>query len=135
MTASGNGDSPNYFKVRAGVPVEWQITASNSVGCNGAIVSNSLFDGSIDLTPGQVAIKDFTPQTPGKYRFSCTMGMISGIIEVVNVGNASTSAADSTVATASASSGADSQVVPSGAKGCGCGGGGGGNTCGGGSTN
>ena len=130
MTASGSGDNPNYFKVRAGVPVSWEITASNSIGCNGAIISNSLFEGAINLTPGQVSIKEFTPQTPGKYRFSCTMGMISGIIEVVNVNNAGSSEAGSNIATASVSSATNNQVAPSGAKGCGCGGGGS-NTCGG----
>ena len=83
MTASGSGDSPNYFKVRAGVPLKWEITGSNSLGCNGAIVSNGLFDGEIVLTPGQVSIKEFTPQTPGTYGFSCTMGMIRGTIEVI----------------------------------------------------
>jgi sulfite exporter TauE/SafE/copper chaperone CopZ len=84
MTASGSEDSPNYFKVKAGVPVRWEITGANSLGCNGAIISNKLFDGAVDLTPGQVAIKEFTPQTPGVYGFSCTMGMIRGKIEVVN---------------------------------------------------
>jgi len=83
MTASGSGDSPNYFKVKAGVPVKWEITGSNSLGCNGAIVSNSLFDGEIVLAPGQVSTKEFTPQTPGTYGFSCTMGMIRGTIEVI----------------------------------------------------
>jgi plastocyanin domain-containing protein len=84
MIASGSKDSPNYFKVRAGVPVRWEITGSSSLGCNGAIISNSLFSGAIDLTPGQVTIKEFTPKSVGKFRFSCTMGMISGIMEVVN---------------------------------------------------
>ena len=84
MTAWGSGDSPNYFKVRAGVPVRWEITASSSLGCNGSIISNSLFNGAIDLNPGQLSVKEFTPQNPGKYRFSCTMGMISGIMEVTN---------------------------------------------------
>ena len=121
MTASGSGDSPNYFKVRAGIPVKWEVTASNSLGCNGAIISNSLFDGTIDLTPGQVSTKEFTPQSPGKYRFSCTMGMISGIIEVIDSNNVGSSAADSNSATASASSAPNDQVVSSGAKGCGCG--------------
>lgn len=132
MTASGGSDNPNYFKVRAGVPVSWQITASNSLGCNGAIISNSLFSGAIDLIPGQTVTKEFTPETPGKYKFSCTMGMISGIIEVVNVDNAEapsgSSVADGSIATASASGGAD-QVVPSGATGCGCGGGGSSGSC------
>ncbi|MCX6718046.1 MAG: sulfite exporter TauE/SafE family protein [Candidatus Staskawiczbacteria bacterium] len=84
MTASGSGDSPNYFKVKAGVPVKWEITGGNSLGCNGAIISAQLFDGAVDLTPGQVAVKEFTPQTAGTFGFSCTMGMIRGTIEVVN---------------------------------------------------
>ena len=84
MTATGSSDSPNYFKVKAGVPVRWEITGGNSLGCNGAIISTNLFDGQIDLTPGQVAVKEFTPQTPGTYGFSCTMGMIRGTIEVTN---------------------------------------------------
>ncbi|MGA2418007.1 MAG: sulfite exporter TauE/SafE family protein [Candidatus Staskawiczbacteria bacterium] len=84
MTATGSGDSPNYFKVKVGVPVRWEITAGNSLGCNGAIISTQLFDGAVDLTPGQVAIKEFTPQTAGTFGFSCTMGMIRGTIEVIN---------------------------------------------------
>ena len=84
MTATGSEDSPNYFKVKAGIPVKWEITAGNSLGCNGAIISNNLFSGEIDLTPGQVSVKEFTPQKAGTFRFSCTMGMISGKIEVIN---------------------------------------------------
>ena len=84
MTASGSADSPNYFKVRVGVPVRWEITGGNSLGCNGAIISTQLFDGAVNLTPGQVAVKEFTPKTVGTYGFSCTMGMIRGTIEVIN---------------------------------------------------
>lgn len=85
MTAYSSKDVPNYFKVRAGVPVRWEITADNSAGgCNSSIISKNLFSGSIPLTPGQVSVKEFTPQKAGKYRFSCQMGMITGIIEVVN---------------------------------------------------
>ena len=84
MTASGNGDDPNYFKVKAGIPVRWEITGGNSLGCNGAIISTNLFDGAVDLTPGQLSVKEFTPKTAGIFRFSCTMGMIRGTIEVVN---------------------------------------------------
>jgi len=84
MTASGSGNSPNYFKVKVRVPVKWEITGGNSLGCNGAIISTNLFDGVINLTPGQVSVKEFTPQNIGKYGFSCTMGMIRGTIEVIN---------------------------------------------------
>ncbi|MFA6190240.1 MAG: sulfite exporter TauE/SafE family protein [Candidatus Staskawiczbacteria bacterium] len=85
MVAYGGKDVPNYFKVKVGVPVRWEITADKTAGgCNGSIISAGLFSGSIDLIPGQVSIKEFTPEKVGKNRFSCQMGMITGIIEVVN---------------------------------------------------
>jgi len=83
MTASGSGDSPAYFKVRPGVPVRWEITAGNSLGCNNGLMSQ-LFDGQIYLNPGQLTVKEFTPSSIGKYQFSCSMGMIRGQIEVIN---------------------------------------------------
>ena len=83
MTASSSGYKPNYFKVKVGVPVRWEITDTGTSGCTNAVISKNLFDGPINLTPGQVSIKDFTPTKVGKYKFSCWMGMISGIIEVI----------------------------------------------------
>ena len=87
MNASARGYSPNYFKLRAGLPVRWEITDTGTSGCTNAVISNNLFSGQIDLTPGQTSIKEFTaPTLPGKYKFSCWMGMVSGIIEVVDKG-------------------------------------------------
>jgi len=58
MTAYSSKDVPNYFKVRVGVPVRWEITADSSAGgCNSSIISGSLFSGAIPLTPGQISIK------------------------------------------------------------------------------
>lgn len=116
MTASSTGYTPNYFKVRAGQPVRWEITDTGTSGCTNAIISNSLFTGQIPLTPGQVSVKEFTPTKVGKYKFSCWMGMISGTIEVVDqnspVQNPTNQQGNS-----------DNSIIPSGAKGCGCGGG------------
>ena len=84
MAASSSGYSPNYFKVRAGVPVRWEITDKGTSGCTNAIISRNLFDGEIPLTPGQTSIKEFTPEKAGRYKFSCWMGMVSGIIDVVD---------------------------------------------------
>ncbi|MCX6719493.1 MAG: sulfite exporter TauE/SafE family protein [Candidatus Staskawiczbacteria bacterium] len=84
MVALASSDSPNYFKVKSGVPVRWEITADSSRGCNSAVVANGLFEGQIALPAGQVSVKEFTPQKAGRYRFSCTMGMVSGTIEVIN---------------------------------------------------
>lgn len=82
MDASSSGYKPNYFKVKAGIPVRWEITDTGTSGCTKAIIANGLFDGQISLNPGQVSIKEFTPTKAGKYQFSCWMGMITGIIEV-----------------------------------------------------
>lgn len=127
MNASSNGYSPNYFKVRAGVPVRWEIKDTGTSGCTNAIISKSLFDGEIDLTPGQTSIKEFTPQNPGKYKFSCWMGMVSGIMEVVNTSDSSIGAGAAFTTNAATLNSNDS-LIPSGATGCGCGGGGG-STC------
>jgi sulfite exporter TauE/SafE/copper chaperone CopZ len=85
MLASASKDTPNYFKVRVGIPVRWEITADSSAGgCNSSIIAGGLFSGSIPLTPGELSVKEFTPEKAGRYRFSCQMGMITGIIEVAN---------------------------------------------------
>ncbi|MDP1538987.1 MAG: sulfite exporter TauE/SafE family protein [bacterium] len=122
MDALSYGYSPNYFKVKTGVPVRWEITDKGTSGCTNAIISKGLFSGEIALTPGQTSIKEFTPTKPGKYKFSCWMGMVSGIIEVVD-GKA---AAKNSGVNAQAVNTDDNNVISSGAKGCGCGGGAGG---------
>ena len=87
MTVLGSQYSPNYFKVKAGIPVQWEITSSGQSGCDsGAIVANGLVQGITYLDPdaGQVKVVEFTPQSAGTYKFSCTMGMVRGTIEVIN---------------------------------------------------
>ncbi|MDH5532979.1 MAG: sulfite exporter TauE/SafE family protein [Candidatus Pacebacteria bacterium] len=83
MSASGLEYTPNYFQVKAGVPVEWRITDNGASGCTNAVIARDLFSGQIKLVPGQTVTKQFTATKPGKYRFSCWMGMATGIIEVV----------------------------------------------------
>jgi len=121
MKASSYGYEPNYFKVRVGAPVRWEIKDVGTSGCTNAIISKGLFPDEIPLTPGQTSVKEFTPTKPGKYKFSCWMGMVSGIIEVVDskVAQKNSDANTQTINTD------NNDVIPSGAKGCGCGGGGG----------
>jgi len=128
MTASSSGYKPNYLKVKAGIPVRWEITDTGTSGCTNAIISRGLFADEIPLTPGQTSVKEFTPIKPGKYKFSCWMGMVSGTIEVVD---SKTAAKDSGIyiPTVNAANLDDNNIIPSGAKGCGCGGGGSG-SCG-----
>lgn len=109
MSASSSGYSPNYFKVMVGIPVRWEITDKGTSGCTNAIISRGLFADSIPLTPGQVSVKEFTPTVTGQYKFSCWMGMVSGIIEVVDKSGTSGPVK------------VNSQPISSGASGCGCG--------------
>ncbi|MBU1132057.1 sulfite exporter TauE/SafE family protein [Patescibacteria group bacterium] len=74
---------PNHFKVRAGIPVVWEIQDAGFSGCTGAIIARSLFPGYVQLSRNDITIKEFIPKTPGRYQFSCPMGMVVGIIEVV----------------------------------------------------
>jgi len=84
MSASAYGYSPNYFKVRAGVPVKFIIEDTGTSGCTNAVISPELWDQAIQLTPGKTSELTFTPDQPGIYKFSCWMGMVSGIIEVID---------------------------------------------------
>src|SRR3989344_268409 len=86
MTVYAASYSPNYFKVKAGIPVTWKITSSGEPSCDsGALVARGLFDTVyLNPDPGQVTEKEFTPQNTGKYTFSCPMGMVRGVLEVIN---------------------------------------------------
>ncbi len=121
MDATSYNYKPNKLKVRAGVPVRWEISDRGTSGCTNAIISKSLFDGQIALTPGKTSIKEFTAEKPGKYKFSCWMGMVSGSIEVVDIDSKGKIIP---------SKNALEEPAPSGASGCGCGGGGGGSRSG-----
>lgn len=114
MNASSAGYVPNYFKVRVNVPVKWEVTDTGTSGCTNAIISKDLFLGQISLTPGKTSIQEFTPKNVGKYKFSCWMGMVTGIIEVVDPNNVRS---NSLVNQAQANT---APVFESGAKGCGC---------------
>ncbi len=103
---------PNEFKIRAGIPVRWEISNQGVSGCSNAIIAKGLFDGEVRLNK-ELNVKEFTPQNPGKYKFSCWMGMISGIITVVDENGV-----------LAAPSGLEEEI-PSGASGCGGAGGGG----------
>jgi len=108
MDALAYGYEPNYFKVQPNIPVRWAITDQGTSGCTNAVISQGLFTDEINLTPNQTTIKEFTPTKPGRYKFSCWMGMVSGIIDVADP--------DQSAATQDAP---NLPTVASGASGCG----------------
>lgn len=89
MEASSSGYNPDAFTVRAGVPVRWEINDTGTSGCTNKVISGDLFDGQISLAPGTTSKKEFTAAKPGQYRFSCWMGMVTGVITVVDAKNPS----------------------------------------------
>jgi len=84
MLATSSGYHPNYFQVRAGQLIRWEIQNQGASSCTDVVIAKTLLEGEIKLQPSQVSVKEFiAPSTPGIHRFSCWMGMISGTIEVV----------------------------------------------------
>ena len=65
---------PAKFIVKQGIPVEWQIDASQAAGC--AQVINVPKLGMVRyLSSTQTNIIEFTPKNSGRITFSCSMGM------------------------------------------------------------
>ena len=92
MIADNNGYTPNVLYVQKNMPVKWVINGTQLNSCNGQVVVPSL-DIQKNLQSGQNVI-EFTPSA-GDINFSCSMGMIRGLIRVVdNVGSVDTSKAD-----------------------------------------
>lgn len=73
--------TPNKIAVKAGVPVRLNLTPTGGFGCTAAFRIPQLGI-SKTLAQNQTTPVEFTPTTPGKLTWTCSMGMYSGIIEV-----------------------------------------------------
>lgn len=81
MTANNNGYTPNAFYVQKGIPVRWVIDGQQLNSCNNNIVIQAL-NKQQKLKKGENVI-EFTPGDKD-INFSCWMGMIRGVIKVVD---------------------------------------------------
>lgn len=91
-TADRNGYTPNVIYVKKDIPVKWVIDGKQINSCNNAIVVPSL-DIKKQLNNGENII-EFTPKDKD-INFSCWMGMIRGVIRVVdNLDSVDTSKVD-----------------------------------------
>lgn len=81
MTADYSGYTPNVLFVQKGIPVKWIINGEQITSCNNAIIIPSL-NIEKQLKSGENII-EFTPGDKD-INFSCWMGMIRGIIKVVD---------------------------------------------------
>ena len=76
MTINGYDYRPNRFNVQQGVPVEWRIDASKSVGCGLILLAPKLGIRKF-LTPYGENVITFTPEQAGEFQFNCGMGMMT----------------------------------------------------------
>ncbi|MGM9972742.1 MAG: sulfite exporter TauE/SafE family protein [Clostridiaceae bacterium] len=81
ITADNRGYSPSTIYVQKDIPVKWIIEGKELNSCNNAIVVNSL-NKQIKLSKGE-NIVEFTPGDKD-INYSCWMGMIRGVIKVVD---------------------------------------------------
>ena len=93
MSANNQGYTPNVLYVQRGVPLKWIINGEQITSCNNEVIVPSL-QIKKKLVSGKNII-EFTPQDQD-IPFSCWMGMIRGMIKVVDDVNAVDIAKDTT---------------------------------------
>ncbi len=73
---------PSSFKLKKGIPVEWNIDGREAVGC-AKVISVPALDIMEKIPSDKIKTITFTPTTTGEITFSCSMGMAGpGIFEV-----------------------------------------------------
>jgi heme/copper-type cytochrome/quinol oxidase subunit 2 len=74
--------SPNYIQLAAGVPAKLNLVTGQGLGCTAAFTIPQLGVRKI-LQPSSTTAVEFTPQQKGRITWTCSMGMYSGVIEVI----------------------------------------------------
>lgn len=82
MQVLQTGYSPNRFQVRQGIPVELTLNSKDVYTCASAFVFRE-FGLSANLKPTDARTFTFTPTKKGRFTYSCSMGMYSGVMEVI----------------------------------------------------
>ncbi|MDO8469346.1 MAG: sulfite exporter TauE/SafE family protein [Candidatus Peribacter sp.] len=81
MAVSGYGYQPSELTIRSGVPVRFHVDGTQAGGCTRGFVIPSLGIQKV-LADGD-NVFEFTPQSPGRIPFSCSMGMVRGSFTVI----------------------------------------------------
>jgi uncharacterized protein len=79
---ASNGYSPQYLQVKAGIPVNLTLISKDAYSCALAF-SLRAFNISTTLAANDQQSFTFTPTQPGKYTYTCSMGMYTGVLEVI----------------------------------------------------
>jgi len=79
---TNEGYTPNHIKVRRGVPVELSLESNGVYSCAAAF-SFRKYNIFTQLKPIDEKTFAFTPEEKGSFSFACSMGMYTGIMEVI----------------------------------------------------
>lgn len=82
IDVTANGYSPQYIQVKKDIPVKVILETKDAYSCASAFRIPSL-DIVKNLQPNGKEEITFTPDTSGPISFSCSMGMYTGVIEVL----------------------------------------------------
>ncbi|HBB76350.1 MAG: hypothetical protein A2186_03150 [Candidatus Levybacteria bacterium RIFOXYA1_FULL_41_10] len=80
---TSGGYSPNYIRVKKGLPVALKLIGKDAYSCASAFRIPSLGLSATLEGPNDIKVVKFTPQKSGRISFSCSMGMYTGVIEVI----------------------------------------------------
>lgn len=83
ISISSGGYTPKYFRVKSGIPVELTLDTDGEVYSCATAFTFKAFDIYEVLKPVDTKVHKFTPEKKGKFTFSCSMGMYSGVMEVI----------------------------------------------------
>ncbi len=82
IAVTASGYSPSYIKVKKDVPVKLTLVSQDAYSCASAFRIPSL-NYVKNLPPNGKEVVTFTPKAAGQIAFSCSMGMYTGVIEVL----------------------------------------------------
>ena len=82
INVQSSGYSPRKIQVKAGLPVELTLQTKDTYSCASSFVLKA-FNIKLQLGPNDSKTVSFTPTQKGKYTFTCSMGMYTGVLEVI----------------------------------------------------
>jgi uncharacterized protein len=82
ISISNNGYQPSRLRVKSGQPVKLILQSKDTYSCALAFVFKE-FGINTFLEANDTKVFTFTPNKPGKYQFTCSMGMYTGTMEVI----------------------------------------------------
>lgn len=82
ITALNSGYQPKKLTVKSGLPVRLTLRSDETYSCSVAFVFKE-FGIDTFLEPTDEEVFTFLPTKPGKYRYTCSMGMYTGVLEVL----------------------------------------------------